>query len=154
MEQVVLLKALQVTQDPKKLRQMMGVRTVTDVYRTLDKLSIRREYHDALARAGLSFDFIVGGIKDIAVSAEKDDTRLKAFQTVLKSLGLDKYENNEAQSGTWEEELLKALDGHEKKRDVDGIEEFPVYEVVEPELPESIRKIREEERKLVDGVYD
>jgi hypothetical protein len=57
-QQKMLLKALQITQDPKKLREMIGVKTVAEVYRTLDKMSMRKEYHNALAKSGISFDFI------------------------------------------------------------------------------------------------
>ena len=49
-QQIFLLKALQITQDPKKLRDMIGVKTVADVYRTLDKIAMRKEYHEALSR--------------------------------------------------------------------------------------------------------
>ena len=91
MEQVMLLKALQVTQDPEKLKVMMGFTRVADVYRTLDKLSIRKEYHEALSRVGLSLDFIVEGIRSIAETGEKDADRLNAYKTILKSLGLERY---------------------------------------------------------------
>jgi len=46
---MLLLKALKVTQDPTELKKMIGVKTVAEVYRTLDKLSLRKEYHKALA---------------------------------------------------------------------------------------------------------
>jgi len=107
-QQVILLKALQITSDPNKLRQMMGVRTVAEVYRTLDKLAMRKEYHAALERMGISFDYIVGGIKGIADGGFKDSDKLNAYKVLLKSLGMEKYEAaDQGSSGTWEEELLK-----------------------------------------------
>lgn len=150
-QQVVLLKALQVTQDPKKLKQMMGVRTVAEVYRTLDKMSLRKEYHEALARAGFSLDMAVRGIKDIAETSEKDDTRLKAYQILLKSLGLEKYDASDIPSGgTWEEELLKSLD----KNDQPALPAAEAdYHVVEPEMPERMKKLREEEDQLTKSIY-
>lgn len=150
MEQVILLKALQITTDPKELRKIMGVRAVADVYRTLDKLALRKEYHEALARAGISFDFIVEGIKEIAESGEKDADRLNAFRTLLKSIGLEKYDaSDSSSSGTWEEELIKKLDNKdillEKKED---------YEVHVPQIPESAKKIKEEEEKIIGSIYE
>ena len=42
-QQMFLLKALKITQDPKKLREMIGVKSVAQVYQTLDKLAMRKE---------------------------------------------------------------------------------------------------------------
>src|SRR3990167_402298 len=92
-QQIFLMKALQVTQDPIKLKQMMGFRTVAEVYRTLDKISMRKEYHEALARHGVSFDFIVKGIKTIAETGFKDSDKLNAHKVLLKSVGLEKYDS-------------------------------------------------------------
>ena len=152
-QQVVLLKALQVTQDPQKLKQMIGVRTVAEVYRTLDKMAMRKEYHAALARAGLSLDVVVKGISDLAQFGEKEDTRLKALQTVLKSLGLEKYDASDIPAGgTWEEELLKSI---EKTPDQKALPEATdvEYEVTPPELPERMKKLREEEDALTKSIY-
>jgi hypothetical protein len=159
-QQLVLLKALQITNDPKELRKMMGVRTVTEVYRTLDKLSTRKEYTDALSRAGLDMDFIVNGLKKIASEGFKDSDRLSALKTILQSLGLDKYEADPNQGGgTWEEELLKITEAAKKERDLLGAGEkiydveIEDYEVKQPIIPESVKKQREEEAKLVEGIY-
>lgn len=150
-QQIVLLKALQVTQDPQKLKQMIGVRTVAEVYRTLDKMSLRKEYHDALARAGFSLDLAVKGIKDIAENSEKDDTRLKAYQILLKSLGLEKYDASDMPvGGTWEEELLKSLEKAETQALPAGQQD---YEVVQPEMPERMKKLRQEEDELTKSIY-
>ena len=151
-QQVVLLKALQVTQDPKQLKQMIGVRTVAEVYRTLDKMALRKEYHEALARAGFSLDLVVQGIKTIAETSEKDDTRLKAYQILLKSLGLEKYEASDIPAGgTWEEELLKSI---EKTKSPDALPAPEAdYEVVPPEMPERMKKLREEEEALTKSIY-
>lgn len=151
-EQIILLKALQVTQDPKKLRQLMGVKTVADVYRTLDKMSIRKEYHEALSRAGFDLDKVVKGIADIAEGAEKDDTRLKAYQTILKSIGLDKYDSNDTPSGgTWEEELLKSVEATKDMALPAAIEAD--YEVAPVEVPDKMKKLREEEDELTKSIY-
>lgn len=158
-QQVILLKALQVTQDPNKLRQMIGVKTVAEVYRTLDKMSMRKEYHEALARAGISFDYVVQGLKDIADAGEKDSDRLKAFQTILKSLGMDKYDATEDTSGgTWEEELLKAIEnGGAKSRalpEANNVDDIPTYHVEVPEVPAHMKELRESEERMTDGIYE
>ena len=159
-QQMILLKAMQVTSDPKKLREMMGVKSVAEVYRTLDKLSMRKEYHDSLARAGLSFDFIVGGIKKIAESGKSDKDRLSALTTLLKSLGLDKYDDDSKAGGSWEDELLRVIENAKDKKAIEGSKEDGEidldadYEVIQPEVPESIKKLQEEEEELVRGIYD
>lgn len=154
-QQMFLLKALQVTQDPKKLKELIDVRSVADVYRTLDKLAMRKEYHEALARSGISFDYILNGIKDIADSGEKDGDRLKAFQTLLKSVGMEKYDSSPGEStGTWEEVLLKKIE--EDKSNIEKIE-APVsadYEVITPNIPESVKLIQAEEEEVSGNIYE
>ena len=119
---------------------------------------MRKEYHEALARSGISFDFIVGGLKDEASSAEKSADRIKALTVLLKSLGLDKYDNDSASGGSWEEELVKSIEKDKAKELGAPKEETEVvdgeYEVVIPQMPESARKMREEEDALSKGIYD
>lgn len=157
-KQVILLKAMQITQDPNELRKMIGVKTVADVYRTLDKMAMRKEYHEALARSGISFDYIIEGMKKIADSGEKDGDRLKALQTILKSLGLEKYDSADSPAGgSWEEELIKTLEKEKEARLISGEVQTIVqeeYDVKEPEIPESVKKLRKEEEDLTESVYD
>ena len=105
--QNVLLKALSdgIT-DINELKKLSGMKSAAQVYRTFDKMSIRKEYHQALSNANISLDYIVKGIKDLCDNAEKDDTKLKAYQTLLKSVGLDKYETQEADDDTWEDAAI------------------------------------------------
>jgi hypothetical protein len=153
-QQMLLLKALQVTQDPKKLKAMIGVTTVAQVYQTMDKLVMRQEYHQALADLGISFDFIAGGIKELALSAEKDDTRLKAYQTLLKSVGMEKYESGmSGVSGTWEELLLKKIE-EEKQIEAPKSVTPTQYEVKQPIVPESVKKSQEEEKEMTSSIYE
>ena len=157
-QQMFLLKALQVTQDPKKLKEMIGVKTVAEVYRTLDKMAMRKEYHEALAKNGISFDFIVGGLKDIAISGFKDADKLKAYQTLLKSVGMDTYkENSSGPTGTWEEVLLEKINeqkaiGSDMKEVTDAI--VPTYDVIHPEIPESARLLQEDEDEITGSIYE
>lgn len=150
-QQKMLLRAMQVTQDPKKLKEMIGVRTVAEVYRTLDKMAIRKEFHEALDRAGISFDFIVNGIKDVASTAEKPADRLKAFQIMLQTLGLDKYEQESTQGGgSWEDLLLRAAS---KEEEQETLPEPVDYEVALPVIPESVQKKREQEQESSEAFY-
>lgn len=162
-QQMLLLKALQVTQDPEKLRDLIHATSVAQVFQTLDKLAMRKEYHDALARSGLSFDTIVAGIKKIAETGYKDSDKLSAYKTLLKSLGMDDYKTDSiGVAGTWEEALLKkieekAITDGDKKAITDGGEKKPIiveYEVNIPEIPESARKLQEEEEEVTSSIYD
>jgi len=155
-QQMFLLKALQVTQDPKKLKEMIGVKTVAEVYRTLDKLAMRREYHESLARHGISFDFIVNGLKDLAVGAFKDGDKLKAYQTLLKSIGMDTYDGEATgATGTWEELLLKKME-EEKSLPAGTSEPVEVEEYIvnAPIIPDSVKKSQEEEDEVLSTIYD
>ena len=150
-QQVMLLKALRITQDPKKLRELIGVKTVADVYRTLDKIAMRKEYHSALAKNGITFDYVVSNIKKEVDNADKSSDRLAGLNMILKSIGLDKYEESANVSGGWEDALLALNKGMEK----DPIKARPVeYTVVEPEMPEHIRLAKEKANKESKGLYE
>lgn len=152
-QQMLLLKALKVTQDPQELKQMIWVARVADVYRTLDKLSLRKEYHKVLAEQGMTFNKIVKWIKDIAEwQLVKDDVKLKAWLAVLKSLGMDKYEESTTGGGSWEDLLLDKLEKEPEKIIAPTIESE--YEVVQPIMPESLRKKKEEELADAKRLYE
>jgi len=154
-QQNLLLKAMQVTSDPTKLRDMVGLKTVTEVYRTLDKLSIRKEFHEALARSDVSLDYIVGGIKGICDTAPKDGDRLRGYQTLLKALGLDSYEESAEVGKGWEELLLKlSNEKSDGKRDqvIEG--EIEEYKVKVPKTPEKEKEKRIEEEEIGRSLYE
>ena len=154
-QQLFLLKALQVTQDPKKLREILAVKTVAEVYRTLDKLVMRKEYHEALARLGISFDFIAGGIKKIAEDGYKDSDKLNAYKVLLKSVGLEKYDSESTgMSGTWEELLLKKIEEDKSNNVSKKHGQIQPYEVEQPIIPESARIAQEEERDVTSTIYN
>ena len=145
LQQNLLLRALKVTQDPEKLKTMVGFKNVSEVYKTLDKLAYRREYAEALQDAGLDLKTIVLGIKDICQNAVKDDVRLKGYQTILKSLGLDTYKESEAKEReTWEELVRKNAEKTDKpETNFIGQED---YEVLEPVMPSDEKIKMEQER--------
>jgi len=151
-QQIMLLHALKITQDPKKLKEMIGVRTVAEVYRTLDKIAMRKEYHAALAENGITFDYIVKNVKDEIDNADKSSDRLNGLNMLLKSIGLDKYEETAIGGGSWEEALLAI----NRKKEKEGEKETTIveYEVIEPKIPEHIRKAKEKANEEAKGLYD
>lgn len=156
--QNIILKALsEGVTDVNELRKITGMKTAADVYRTLDKLAIRKEYHKALGENGISLEYITNGIKDIADKGDKDSVRLKAFQMLLRSIGLERYENEEDSGKNWEETIISAFeknDGTLGENAVPKLEEIESdYEVVVPETPESVKKKKEEERELAKELY-
>jgi len=155
-QQGLLLKALQVTTDPQELRKMAGLKTVAEVYRTLDKLSLRKEYHEALARQGISFDMIISGIRDVCDKADNTSkglsVKLKGLQTLLRSLGVDEYkENIEGTGKSWEDMLVELAD--KKDDDPKQLNQPIEYEVKVPDVPMDAIKKMEEEEESSSGLY-
>lgn len=155
--QQILMKALSdgIT-DPKELMRVAGLNRVVDVYRSLDKLAIRKEYHEALARNGITFDYIVKGIKGVADDARSDSVRLHGLQTLLRSIGLEKYEQQDDSGKTWEEIILKAIDKEDEDKDsMDVIEgKIEEYKVDAPQIPNEEKEDRKRERKIGKGLYE
>jgi len=154
--QNLLLKALSsgIT-DVKELKKIIGVKTATEVLRTLDKMQIRKEYHQALSDAGLDLNFIVGGIKNLCEKdGVSDKIKLGALQTILKSIGLDKYEKDEESGKNWEELILEIADKKSNGEMIEGELLDNEYEVNTPKLPEEVKKRQEEEKKAAEGLYD
>lgn len=147
--QHIILKALsQGITDPNELRRISGLGKVAEVYRTLDKMALRKEYHQALAKAEIDFDFIVTGIKNLASTSESDKVKLASFQTLMKSLGLDKYDKQEESGRGWEEVIMDASENGENKVIIAD------YEVNVPEVPTAELKRREDEKKFADELYE
>jgi len=152
--QKLLLKAMTITDNPKEWRKMIGAKSMADVYRTLDKLALRKEYHEALLRLGIDFDYIVTGIKNIGETGKSDGVKLKAFETLLKSVGMDKYEDVKESAKDWEE-LIKEV---EESKQLNPGDETAVkekgYEVVEPKIPEEAQKKINEEKEIGQSLYE
>lgn len=152
-QQIMLLNALKITQDPKKLREMIGVRTVADVFRTLDKIAMRKEYHRALDKQGISFDYVVEKLKEGIETSGKAGDRLKALGMLMKSIGMDKYEETSVGGGSWEDALIKASETNTlpQNRDTEAITD---YEVKVPELPASMKEIKDKEKRVGQSLYE
>lgn len=149
-QQNLLLKALQVTTDPKKLKEMAGLKTMAEVYRTLDKLAIRKEYHEALVRNGIDLDTIIRGIKEVCDGFFTPPVvKLKGYQVLLKSLGLHEYKESESESGkTWEDVIKERSEKNEKPL------ELGEYKVDIPETPEREKKRQEREQAMGKSLYE
>ena len=162
-QQVMLLQALSITQDPNKLRQMIGVKTVAEVFRTLDKMALRKDYQGALGRAGISFDWMAQGIKEIADDKDASaKVRLSAFMGLLKTLGMDKYDVSGGDGGgSWEDALLAKIEGERSGKtpklaagDDPGFEEQGMYEVKQAVMPESVKQIKARDNAIGASLYE
>ena len=122
------------------------------MYRTLDKLAIRKEYHEALARQGLDLDYIVGGIKELCEDSSSDNVKLSGFKTLLKSIGLDEYKENVGDSGkNWEETVRDVVTDENTNNSFEKLEK---YEVTQPAIPEEEKQKRLMEREEGLNLYD
>ena len=139
---------MSVTQDPNELKKIIGVRTVAEVYRTLDKMAMRKEYHKALAENDISFNYLVQQLKN-EMEGEKGSDRIKAIQIIMKSIGMDKYEEHEISGGSWEDQVIKKVE--QEKGKPKAIE--AKYEVKLPKVPESVQKNMAEEKKRAGDMY-
>ncbi len=148
-QQRLLLKAYMITSNPKELKKIAGLRTVADVYRTLDKLQLRKEYHEALVRQGIDFDFLISNLKNLCISADKDNVRLGAAQALLKSIGMDKYEDVAESGKTWEDLLVEAGKNENKHEKIEEQE----YEVIIPTIPKDELVKISEEREVGKSLY-
>ena len=153
-QQILLLKALKVTNDPAKLRQMIGVKTVADVFRTLDKMVLRKDFHSALSAAGIDFEFIVKGLKSEAETAEKSGDRIKVYQTLLRSLGMDKYDDPVEGGARWEESLIAKIEEDKKRALPAGVNQDEEYPIIVPQIPESEKKRQKEEGEAGRSLYE
>ena len=153
-QQKLLLRAMSITEDPKQWKKMIGVRSMADVYRTLDKLALRKEYHEALVRLGIDFDFIISGIKKIGQGGKSDGVKLKAFETLLKSVGMDKYDDVKESAKDWEELITEVEDkkriAGEEVRVIKGED----YTVITPEVPKESQKKIDADKKVGKSLYD
>ena len=145
---------MQVTLDPQKLKEMTVIKTVAEVYRTLDKLAIRKEYHEALVRKGVDLDYIVEGIKGLCETAPQPTVRLAGYKTLLKSIGLEEYKEDKVETGKGWEEMVREMAQKEASGEEVFDGEIEDYEVIEPEIPEDEKQKRLIEREAGISIYD
>ena len=151
--QNLILKALSggVT-DVNELKKITGMKSAAEVYRTLDKMQLRKEYHAALSKAGISLDYIVGELKILIDKSTSEKIKLGSIQTVLKSIGLEKYDKQEEDSKSWEDLVIELTEKESEDGIVDALETND-YEVITPILPDAVKKRQEEEQAEADELY-
>lgn len=132
---------------PSSLDNKITEKMESEVDEAIGDVGRRKEYREALLRAGVNMEFLVQHLKNVALNGEKDSDKIKALQVLLKSLGVDKTSSKEEEtSGTWEDALL-----NEGNKAEDTVEE---YNVVQPEIPESAKKKRDDDNKVTGGIYE
>ena len=152
---------MQQTSNVVQLKRLTGIKTVAEVYRTLDKIAIRKEYHLALERNGIDLDTIIAGIKNLAVNSNSDQVKLSGWRVLLKSLGLDEYrDDTSGTSKSWEEKMkdLTQREVGNQTLGIDGsgdnMKKINNYEVTTPKVPIEEKIKREEERKAGVNLYE
>lgn len=153
-KQNLLLKGMLVhAGDLKQASKYAGIKTMAEAYRTLDRLALRKGYYEALDRHDISLDFIVAGIKNVAVNGDLDSVKLKALQVLLKTLGLDSYGKDEEGGKGWEEIIAKAA--KERGNTADKLPEAGgKYAVNIPTPPQEEIIKRKEESDLGKELYE
>jgi hypothetical protein len=127
----------------KKITEKME----SEVDEALGDVGRRKEYREALAKAGITMDWMVEKLKNVAVDGEKDADKIKALQVLLKSLGVDKTGGKDEETmGTWEDALM-----NEENKEPPSLDD---YEVKQPKVPESAKKKSAEDKKVSGSIYE
>lgn len=142
------------TTDVDELKTALKFKSRAEVFRTLDKLAMRKDFHRALADAGLSMDSLAGKYK-VLMESDSEKIQLGALVALSKAIGVDKYEVIDEGARDWEETLLKITE-KEREQKVLGVPaaEEADYEVVVPQTPVSVQLKQAEEKKLGQEIYD
>ena len=161
-QQNLLLRSLAKTSDPDELKRMVGIRTKAELFRTLDKLALRKEYHQALQHNGIDLDSIIGNMKKISEDADSStkglSLKLNVEKTFLRSLGLDEYKEAPMEATrTWEDIVRKQIEsaeGKENNQKYNNKNEYEYYEVEAPEVPENMQKKIDMETEMGKDLYE
>jgi hypothetical protein len=146
--QSILLNTLTISKDPEKMQQIMNVQKVAGAIKTLDKIVLRKQYHEALHQDEVDFKFIVKGIKKECEQGDKSSDRLKGYQILLRSLGMDSYDDSKDEStANWEDALQKVIKEKKLQKAISAPEEVidQEYEVIQPKVPDSVKSKKQEE---------
>lgn len=138
--------------DPKQLQKLAGLKKVSDVYLALDKLALRKEYHAALEKNGLSLDYILNKLK-MVVDCHNPETSLKGVALIIKSLGLEKYDDTDtSESKPWEDIILEQTErGETIDAEIIEQEDYEVKQpVMEPEIEDRRKALKEEYKEMYE----
>lgn len=133
--------------DPKAIAKMAGLGRAVDVFAAIDRLSLRKEFHAALGRAGLDLDTVAKRLKQV-IEDDDPEISIKGISVLLKSVGLEKNEEAVAPPTGWEEEVWKKGEAIDTEETEDG-----KYEVVEPEMPESLKAEKKKEQEESEKLF-
>ena len=149
--QGMLLKAMLESNDPQEWRKKAGLKTIGDLERELDKMARHKKYCKILEEKGVTLPWVVDGLKDLALTSDPS-TRLRTYQTILRSLGLDSFKNeSEVKSLGWEDEMVRLMENSgQPLKVVDTIEK---YEVNYPQIPEGEQELLEQEAAIGKDLY-
>lgn len=140
LKELLLLQALQETTDVKKLRALTGAQSVADVYRTFDIMAVQKEYQHILRKHGITLDYMVKGMKDTIESADKASDKLKGYGMLMKSMGIDTFESNPADTANWQDLVIQKTEWAKNAVEGEIVEdEIEMYEVEQPLLPAFMR---------------
>lgn len=138
--------------DPKQLQKLAGLKKVSDVYLALDKLALRKEYHAALERAGISLDYVLTKLKSV-LDSPNHETSLKAVSLIIKSLGLERYDDNESSgSQPWEDIILQQAErGETIDAEIVDDEDYEVKQpIMEPEISDRREALNQEYKEMYE----
>lgn len=160
-QQNMLLKGLTETLDLDELQKIAHFKSKAEVLETMDKIKMRKEFHRALAKHGVDMDSIAGRLSDL-IDSDDEKTALKALKTVMKSIGIDKYDDVEDKDKNWEEVVVQ-IEKEKRKQGVSDDElpgdapsdkEDMVYEVDEPDKPDFVEEKEEKDQALGESLYE
>lgn len=136
--------------EPSELGKKLTEQMTTEVEEAIGDVARRKEYREALARSGITMDWMVENLKNIAIQGEKDSDKIKALQVLLKSVGVDKATGKEEEAtNSWEEALIKESEKTEVPKDPTAD-----YEVNEPEIPKKAADKRKADNDVTGSIYD
>ena len=149
--QNLLLKGMMITGNMDKAADMAGIKTAVELYRTLDRLALRKGYHKALSDEGIDLQWIVQRIKGHA-DGPSGQVSMQALRMLLTSLGLNQYSVEEEGQKNWEDTLLKISNEYEAKQ-LPASTNAP-YAVDTPKEPEKNKEMRSKEQQIGKELYE
>ena len=149
-QQNLLLKGMMLYGEEKKAAELAGIKTAVELYRTFDRIQLRKGYHQALDDEQIDFNFIASRIKKFA-DCNDPKAALPALRMLLASLGLNRYDVSEEGSKNWEDILLEVSQKYESKQLNSGAKR---YEVNAPAKPLLVAEMEKQETELGKELYE
>lgn len=149
--QNLLLKGMIMTGSIEKAAEFAGIKTAVELYRTFDRLALRKGYHQALADEDIDLRWIVRRLKDHADGAS-GMISIQALRMLLTSLGLNKYDVAEEGQKNWEDTLLEISNKYEAEAALPAPSQ--AYMVNKPAEPEKAKQMRLKEQKIGKELYE